>query len=168
MTLSLGCAAVGWLSALGRSAVLARWGSTVLSLLCAVWLLSASWPASFLILGIVARIDGAEEELAKPQIGGEIDRRLRARHLVLLHLEVGGGVDELADSGLVVQLPQELARLQVISDLCELVAHSALAVGRAGQLAGGVADGVEDGGGGFAGGLAVGDRDDEDGLVELV
>lgn len=93
---------------------------------------------------------------------------MRARHLVLLHLEIGGRVDKLADSGLIVQLAQELARLEVIAYLRELVAHSALAVWRAGQLAGGIADGVEDSGGGFAGGLAVGDCDDEDGLAELV
>lgn len=86
----------------------------------------------------------------------------------MLDLEVGGGVDELADSGFVVELAQELACLEVIAYLRELVAYGALAVGRARELVGGVSDGVKDGSRGFTGGLAIGDCDDEDGLVELV
>ena len=172
----------------GRSSVLAL-GRTVLWLLLAVRRLLAVWgrgrgavlalgstvgclgggqARSLLVLGVIAGVNGAEEELAQPQVGGEVEGRVRARHLVLLDLEVGGGVDELADAGLVVELAEELARLQVVADLRELEGDGALAVGAARELVGGVADRVEDGGGGLAGGLAVGDGDDEDGLAELV
>lgn len=194
--LSLRCLLAVWrLSSLRRErrllSVLSRWrssvlpllGSTVLALGSAIltlgstiltlWRASVRWlstsgPIGFLVLGIVARIDGAEEELAQPQVGGQVHRWVSARHLVLLNLEVGGGVDELANSGLVVEFTQELACLEVIAYLRKLVAYGALAVWRAGELVGGVTDGVKDGSGGFTGGLAVGDCNDEDRLAELV
>jgi hypothetical protein len=52
---------------LGRSAVLAARRSTV-----------ATSRVGLLVLGVIAAVDGAEEELDDPQVGGEIDGRVGA------------------------------------------------------------------------------------------
>jgi hypothetical protein len=62
---------------LGRSAVLAARRSAV-----------ATSRVGLLVLGVVAAVDGAEEELDDPQIGGEVDGRVGTGHLFLLILEV--------------------------------------------------------------------------------
>jgi hypothetical protein len=62
---------------LGRSAVLAARRSAV-----------ATSRVGLLVLGVVAAVDGAEEELDDPQIGGEVDGRVGTGHLFLLVLEV--------------------------------------------------------------------------------
>lgn len=75
------------------TAVLAGWWTSVAlgwtSVLTSWWCAEATWGGvGLLVLGIVAAVDGAEEELHDPKIGSEVDGRVGACHLFLLVLEV--------------------------------------------------------------------------------
>jgi hypothetical protein len=91
--------------ALGRSTVLAlAWrGSAVLALRRAILALrgaaelaagsavaAGGW-VRLLVLRVVAAVDGAEEELHDPEVGGQVDGGVGAAHFVLLVFEVCGG-----------------------------------------------------------------------------
>lgn len=62
---------------------------------------------SLLVLGVVRRVDGAEDELQDPEVGGEVDRWVGTSHLGGLVLEVGRDIDQVADGGVVIELAEE-------------------------------------------------------------
>jgi hypothetical protein len=74
--------------ALGR-AVLALRGAAVLT----TWgtVAAGSW-VRLLVLRVVAAVDGAEEELHDPEVGGQVDGGVGAAHFILLVLEVWGAL----------------------------------------------------------------------------
>jgi hypothetical protein len=61
------------------------------------------------VLGVVAGVNGTEDELQDPEIRGEVDRRVGASHLCGLVLVVGRAVDHAANGRVIVDLAQELS-----------------------------------------------------------
>lgn len=77
----------GWRTAIltrwrsrGRGAVLA-WRRAAVAAVLRRRHAGARRHVGLLIFGVIARVDGAEDELDHPEIRGEIDRRLGAGHL---------------------------------------------------------------------------------------
>lgn len=63
---------------------------------------------TLLVLGIVGRINSAEDQLDHPEVGSQIDGRLGASHFRGFVLVVGGAVDFGSDHGIVVELSKLL------------------------------------------------------------
>ena len=63
---------------------------------------------ALLVLGVVAGVDSAEDELEDPEIWSEVDGRVGTGHLGGLVLVVGCAVDHASDNRVVVELAQEL------------------------------------------------------------
>jgi hypothetical protein len=87
---------------------------TALLLTVALLLLTELARAGYLrralfVLGVVAGINGSEDELQDPEIRGEVDGRVGASHLGGLVLVVGRAVDHAADGRVVIDLAQELS-----------------------------------------------------------
>jgi hypothetical protein len=82
---------------------------TITLLLLAELLLAGNLRRSLFVLGVVAGINGTENELQDPKIRGEIDGRVGASHLCGLVLVVGRAVDHAANGRVVVKLAKELS-----------------------------------------------------------
>lgn len=83
--------------------------------------------ASLLVLGVVAGVDGAEDEFEDPEIGGELDWGLGAGHFGGFVLVVGGAVDHGADLGVVVELAQEFGCCRAVSVFYQVMAKPLIA-----------------------------------------
>lgn len=103
------------------------------------------WRRARTILGIVRVVNATKQHLDQPQLGRQVHRWVGLHHLVGLELVIAGAVDQSADLGMVVNLFQELASLDVIADLGNLQRQRIGAVSGARQLAVGVDDGLEEG-----------------------
>lgn len=121
--------------------------------------------AALLVLSVVGRVNGSEDEFENPEVRGEVDWRLGASHLGRLVLEVGSAVDHGADLGVAVQLAKELSSLLVVADLRELESNCTRA--EVGSRVDGVADGVLEGAVVLASRLTISDANDQDGLARL-
>jgi hypothetical protein len=82
--------------------------ATVATLLLAELTRAGDLSGALLILGVVAGVDSAEDELEDPEIRSEVDGRVGTGHLGGLVLVVGCAVDHASDNGIVVELTQEL------------------------------------------------------------
>lgn len=82
--------------------------ATVATLLLAELARTGNLSGALLVLSVVAGVDGTEDELENPKIGGEVDGRVGASHLGGLVLVVGSAVNHASDDGIIVELAQEL------------------------------------------------------------
>lgn len=94
--------------ALGRTTIATLLTILLLRGLAVLLLGRGDLGASLLILGIVGRVDGTEDELEDPEVGSEVNGRVGASHLSGLVLVVGSAVDHAADGRVVVKLAEEL------------------------------------------------------------
>lgn len=124
---------------------------------------------SLLVLGIVRRVNGTEEQFDDPEVGREINRRVSVRHLVLLVLVVGSAIDHGTNVRIRVELPKELLRHLIVPDLRKLKCQSASTVLRVSRLerVEGVADGIEDCVLRLTSWLPVGDTNHQNRLTQL-
>ena len=106
-----------------RRLVLLRWATggrlvtTIATLLLTVTLLlltelARAWnlSGSLFVLGVVAGIDGTEDELEDPKIRGEVNGWVGTSHLGRLVLVVGCAVHHASNDWVAVELAQELSR----------------------------------------------------------
>ena len=91
-------------AARGRLVLLLTTVTTLLTKLARAGNLSGA----LLVLGVVAGVDGTENELENPEIRGEVDRWVGTSHLGRLILVVGCAVHHASDDRVVVELAQEL------------------------------------------------------------
>lgn len=120
----------------------------------------------FAYLLVVTTIDTTHQELDKPQVGRQVERRVGPSAVVLLDLKVGRGVDQSANLRVLVQLLQELARALVVADLSELNAERIGSVPRALQFLVRGLEHLDDRVAVFSAWRTVRDCDDQDGLLE--
>lgn len=120
----------------------------------------------FAYLLVVTTIDTTHQELDKPQVGRQVERRVGPSAVVLLDLKVGRGVDQSANLRVLVQLLQELACALVVADLSELNAERIGSVPRALQFLIRSLEDLDDRVAVFSAWRTIRDCDDQDGLLE--
>lgn len=124
---------------------------------------------SLFVLGVVTAVNGTEQELDDPEIGGEVHRRVSASHLFLLVLEVGRAIDHWADLWVFIKLAQELLSHLIVANLGEFESDTAATVLWVALLkrVERISDSIKHGVLRLSSGLTIGNGDHQNGLPQL-